>query len=188
MPIESLLLEVKNIFYSNPIAQTIGFIALILNALSFISTKDRNFLLFMAISSGVRGIHFFLMGLIPAMVVAFLDIGKNLIALKYPKHHYFFRWLMIIYTIAGTLTFDSENLISLLPAFNALLTIIFIFYLRGKWLKIGFLFILILFFSYNYYVKSLWGIISWGLRLMSAVYGLWKLFLSPWEEAKKDWP
>ncbi len=172
---QSLLSEFISIFQANPLAQTIGFIAVAVNIVAFATAKDKKFLIFIAISSWIWGIHFWMLGLFSAMGVSFFDVIKNLVALKYKRSKKIMIWFLIAYSIIGIFTFELNNLISLIPIFNALISIYFIFYLKGIKLKIWFIFILALWFVYNFIWHSLGGMLSDIVLFFSGLFGLYRL-------------
>lgn len=162
-------------FQENPFAQIIGFIAVIVNMIAFLTAKDKKFLIFMAISSWIWGIHFWLMGLFSAMGTSFFDIIKNLVALKYKRNKKIMIWFLIAYLVIWICTFDSVSYFSIIPIINALLSIYFIFYFKRAKLKIWFLFILLLWFIYNFTGHSLGGMLSDGILFISGIVGLFRI-------------
>lgn len=165
----------SNTFNENPIGQSIGIFALLVNTVAFATSKDKKFLIFMAISSGIWGIHFQMLGLLAGAGISFLDIFKNLLALQYPKNPYIFLTLFAIYTVIWYLNFEEGNWISILPSINAILALIFVFYLQRKQLKVWFLFILSLRFIYNRWGNSIGGMISDISLFLSGIYGLFQI-------------
>lgn len=143
------------IYNENKIAQIIWFIALFINIIAFVTSKDKIFLIFMAISSFVWWIHFYYLWLFTAAYISFFDILKNIIALKYKKNYYIFSFLIISYLIIWFYTFDFKNIFTIIPTINAILSVFFIYFLKWIKLKLWFLFILILWFTYNFYWNSL---------------------------------
>lgn len=163
------------IFQENPIAQSIGFVAVAVNIVAFATSKDKKFLVFMAISSLIWGIHFCLMGLLSAAGVSLFDVIKNIIALKYKRNLKLMLFFLGAYLLIWILTFDSNNLVSLIPIVNSLLSIYFIFYLKEVRLKLGFLLILFFRFSYNYLGHSLWGMMSDTILFFSWIYWIYRI-------------
>lgn len=163
------------VFQVNPWAQTIGFLAVGVSIFAFITTKDKKFILFTAMSSAIWGLHFYLMGLRTAAGVNFFDVIKNLIALKYKRNLLWISIFLTIYALIGYFSFDPSNLFSLIPILNAFLSLLFVFYLKGLWLKSGFLLILVLWFVYNFMGQSLGGMMSDVLLFLSGLYGLWRM-------------
>lgn len=163
------------IFQENPMAQAIGFLAAFINIFAFATAKDKKFLIFMAVSSFVWGVHFYLMGLFSAAFISFFDIFKNIVALKHKNNHYLSGFFLIAYIIIGIFTFEEGNYFSILPIINSLLSIIFIFYFSGARLKIGFLFILTIWFIYNFFGHSLGGILSDIALFIAGLYGLYRI-------------
>lgn len=162
-------------FMQNPIGQTIGFIALFVNIFAFITSKDQKFLIFMAISSAIWGIHFLYLWLLSAAFISFFDILKNIIALKYKKNTYIFWFLIISYTIIGIFTFQNENIFSIIPIINSILSVIFIYYLEWIRLKIGFLCILCFWLIYNFFGNSLGGMMSDIILIVSSFIGMYNV-------------
>lgn len=182
MDFSQIFANFLTIFQENPTAQVIGFLAAFINFFAFATAKDKKFLIFMAISSFVWGVHFYLMGLFSAAFISFFDIVKNIIALKYKNNHYLSVFFLIVYVIIGIFTFEAGNYFSLLPIINSLLSIIFIFYFSGAKLKIGFLLILTIWFIYNFFGNSLGGMLSDIVLFIAGLYGLYKIL----QENKKS--
>lgn len=175
--------NILEIFNQNSVAQTIGFLAVLVNIIAFVTAKDRIFLIFMAISSFVWGVHFWYLGLFSAAFVSFFDILKNIIALKY-KRNIFISWFLIIsYLIIWFFTFNLENIFSVIPILNAILSVIFINYLSWLKLKIWFLFILIFWFIYNYFWNSLGWMLSDAILFISGIIGILNILK---QEKKKN--
>lgn len=149
-----------DIFQQNPIAQSIGLIALLTNAIAFSTTKNKTFLIMMAVSSGIWGLHFYMMGLLPAAGSSFLDIIKNLSALKYPKNKKLMRMFIILYSIIAVLTIQKSQIFSFIPLIASRLSLYLIFYQKDIKLKFGFLCVISLWLCYNIIGKSIGGIIS----------------------------
>lgn len=162
-------------FQENPIAQSIGFIALFINIIAFATSKDKRFLIFMALSSFFWWIHFFYMWLSSAAYINLFDVGKNLIAIKYKKNTKFIIFFVISYLLIWIFTFEVGNMYSIIPIINSLLSIYFIFYLKWMKLKIWFLFILVLWFIYNIIWHSIWGMISDIVLFISSLFWMYKI-------------
>lgn len=162
-------------FNENPIWQTIWFIALFVNIIAFVTSKDNKFLIYMVISSFIWWLHFYYIDLKVAAYISFFDILKNLLALKYKKNEYIFYFLLISYFLIWFFTFEPNSLISIIPAFNSLLSVFFIYYLKWIKLKIWFLFILALWFIYNFFWNSLWGMLSDTILFVSWIIWIFNI-------------
>lgn len=167
--------NILEIFFYNPIWQSIWFIALFFTIIAFLSKKDDIFLIFMIISSFFWWIHFFYLWLFSASFINFFDTFKNYLAFKYKKNLYLLLFLVFCYLIIWFFTFDKENLLSLLPIFNSILSVYFIFYLKWIKLKIWFLFILFVWFIYNYFWNSLSWMISDVILFLSWLYWIYNI-------------
>lgn len=166
---------VINVFSENPIWQTIWILALVISIFGFLTTKDNKFLIFSAISSLVWWLHFFYIWLFSAAFINFFDIFKNLMALKYKKNEYIFYFLLISYFIIWIFTFNPEKIVSIIPAITSILSVFFIYYLKWIKLKIWFLFILVLWFIYNFFWNSLWGMLSDTILFVSWIIWIFNI-------------
>lgn len=163
---------VLQLFLEHPLAQIMGFVAVAFSGIWFITTKDKKFILFTVLASALRWFHFYLMGLWVAAGVSFLDVIKNLLALKYKRSFFWMIILLIFYVGIGYFLFDPENRYSFIPVINAILSLFFVFYLRGPRLKWGFLLVLILWFIYNCNGHSLGGMLSDIILFSSGTLGM----------------
>lgn len=156
--------RVFDIFLQNPIPQSIWLIAFWFSAYNFLFCKDKKFIIFTAISSFFWSLHFLslwlsttwvlTMWLISAWIVNTFDIFKNLISLKYEKNIYWVIWITIIYLIIWFFTIDTY--ISVIPTITAIFSTYLVFYVRGIYLNIWFLFIILLYMIFNYFSHSIW--------------------------------
>ncbi len=153
----------------NPVSQSIWLMALLLTIVAFVSKKDNIFLIFMILASFLWWIHFMLLSLLPAAFINFFDTFKNYLAYKYKQNKTFFIFLLISYIVIGFLTVDLNNYLSFIPIFNSILSVFLIFYFKWIKLKIWFIFIVSMWFIYNYF----WNSIAWMLSDMI-------LFVSGW--------
>lgn len=153
----------------NPVSQSIWLLALLLTIVAFVSKKDNIFLIFMIMASFLWWIHFTFLSLLPAAFINFFDTFKNYLAYKYKQNKKFFIFLLISYIFIGLFTVDLGNYLSFIPIFNSILSVFLIFYFKGIKLKIGFIFIVSMWFIYNYF----WNSIAWMLSDMI-------LFVSGW--------
>ncbi len=153
----------------NPVPQSIGLLALILTIIAFTSKKDNLFLLFMIMASFFWWIHFMFLSLFPAAFINFFDTFKNYLAYKYKQNKKFFIFLIISYIIIWFFTIDVDNFFSFIPIFNSILSVFLIFYFRGIKLKLWFIFIVSMWFIYNYF----WDSIAWMLSDMILFVSWW---------------
>ena len=155
----------------NPVSQSIWLMALLLTIVAFVSKKDNIFLIFMILASFLWWIHFMLLSLLPAAFINFFDTFKNYLAYKYKQNKNFFIFLLISYIVIGFLTVDLNNYLSFIPIFNSILSVFLIFYFKWIKLKIWFIFIVSMWFIYNYF----WNSIAWMLSdiILFVSWWLW---------------
>ena len=156
--IQNLPQLIIELFRENPWGQWIWMIAFVISIVNFAIWKNKSFIFIMMIASGFWGAHFMLIWALAASAVQFFDVIKNLVALKYEKNKY----LTIIFILAYLIIwfFTYKDVYSLIPILTSIFGVILVFYVRGVWLNIGYLGIISLWFIYNIYNNSIWGVMS----------------------------
>lgn len=185
-----IILEyIKNlpqIFLENPIAQIIWFIAFFVSAYNFLFCKDRKFIIVTAIASFFWWLHFFLLwwgssqvlmyGLISAALVNIFDIFKNLISLKYERNIYWVVWISIVYLVIWFFTFKWY--LSVIPTLTAILSTYLVFYVRGVYLNLWFLVIILLWMIFNFLSGSIWWLMTDIFLFFFGLFGIYKMLQS----------
>lgn len=168
------------LFTQEIIWQAIWFIALFFVFLAFKETDDRKLIIYLAIGSGIWGIHFSFIGLIAAASVNFFDVGKNLIGLKYAKNNYWVSFFIVSYIIIWIATFNhTENLISFLPTLSSIIWAVAVFWFRWIVLRILLLTTLFIWFVYNFIGGSYAWMASDIALVWATLYGIYKLKNNP---------
>lgn len=156
--------------------QIIGFVALFFVFLAFKETDDRKLILYLALGSGIWGIHFSLLGLLAAAGINFFDIFKNLIALKYKKNSYWVSFFVGSYLIIGGITYYyTQSLVSFLPTLASVIWAIAVFWFQGILLRVILLSTLGVWFIYNFIWGSYAGMVSDIALVWATLYGIYKL-------------
>lgn len=171
---------VIDIFIQNPLWQTIGLIAFLVSIYNFLFCKNKRFVFFTMVASLVWWIHFGILWLTSAALVNGIDVIKNGLALKYEKNKYLTLIFVVLYIIIWFLTYSSP--ISLIPTINALLWTFLVFYVRWVWLNIGFMFVIVLWWVYNFLWQSIWGFMTDIALLVTGVIWVVRILL---EEKKQ---
>jgi len=170
-----MFLNYLNVFLEEPIAQLIGLFALFFTIIWFVSKKDNIFIIFMVIASFLWWIHFFMLWLLSASFINFFDTIKNYLAFKYKKNKYIFIFFLFSYFLIGLISIDFNNYISIIPVFNSIFWLILIFYFKWIKLKLWFIFIVSLWFLYNYFWNSIAWMISDLILFFSWLIGVYNL-------------
>lgn len=179
----SFILSVRDLFISNPLWQTIGLIAFFISIYNFTYCRDKRFIVFTWIASLVWWFHFLLIWLLSAAFINLVDVFKNALALKYEKNKYITVSFIFIYCIISYFTFDG--LISLIPLLTAILSTIIVFYIRGVYLNIWFLFVIVLWMIYNFIWGSIWGFITDTSLMISWIIWIYKIIKSDNKKEKE---
>lgn len=139
----------------NPIAQVIWGIAFLVSVYNFVFCQNKKFIIVTAIASAIWWAHFMSLWLLAAWLVNIFDVFKNLISLKYERNLKWVLWFSLIYIIIWYFSY-SGSWISIIPTITAILSTYLVFYVRGIWLNIWFLWIIALWMIYNYIWNSIW--------------------------------
>ncbi len=169
-----------DIFTTEIIWQAIGFIALFFVFLAFKETNDRKLIVYLAIGSGIWGIHFSLIWLIAAAAVNFFDVGKNLIWLKYEKNNYWVSFFIVSYLIIWIFTYNHTwNIASFLPTLSSIIWAVAVFWFRWIPLRLLLLSTLWIWLIYNLIGGSYAWIASDIALTWATLYGIYKLKYNP---------
>lgn len=160
-----------NIFF----IQGLWIIAFIASMITFLMKKDQRFIQMMVLVSFLWSIHFFFLGLLSAALINFIDIFKNLLALKFKKNNYITWGVIILYILIWIYTFSSVNIIEIFPVIASLASIYVVFQLTWVQMRLGFIAILLFWLIYNYTGWSLGGVLSDVCLLVTWFIGIWKI-------------
>lgn len=156
--------------------QIIWYIALAVVFFAFKETDDKKLLIYLAIGSGIWGIHFSFLWLIAAAGINFFDVFKNIIGLKYEKNNYWVSFFILSYICIGIGTYYyTQNLISFLPTIASVLSAIAVFWFRGIPLRLILIGTLFVWFGYNFVGNSYAGMTSDIVLIWATFYGIFKL-------------
>ncbi len=184
---KELILEISNfistnfynifeIFSENPLAQSIGFLGFIISMLTFLSKQDKTFMWRMTGASFVWAIHFLLLGALSAGFLNAIDVVKNLLAIRYPFHKGIAVAVLIVYVMVGIFFFiTTESITNLLPVAGSIAGTIIIFTLKGLWMRVAFLFVLMGWFVYNYTNHSIGGVTTDVILFITGVFGIYNM-------------
>lgn len=136
--------------------EIIWFIGLFFCILSFTEKDDRKMFLLLALASFFYWLHFYWVWLLTASFLNFLEINKNLLALKYKKNLYIFFIFIISYLIIWWLTANWE-IISYLIIIASIISIYAAFFL--EWLKLRITYLTSNMFNLIY--NFIWWSIAW---------------------------
>ncbi len=166
---------VRNAFIEHPIWQSIWLVAFLVSIYNFLFCKNKKFIYVTAIASFVWGIHFYSIWLMSAALVNAVDVGKNLLAIKYKRSIKLSSIFVVFYLVLPFFIFDWY--ISLIPMVTAILWTYLVFYVRWVWLNVGFLFIIMMWFTYNYIWRSVWWSMTDLTLFISGIVGVFRTFV-----------
>ncbi len=147
-----------NSLSNDPFGQGMGIVAFVITMYAFWLCKDKQFIFVMMGASLFWGFHFALIWALAAAWVQLFDIVKNSLALKYEKSLKISLFLVVCYLVIGFFTYKDSY--SLLPILTSVVSIFLVFYVRGVWLNIGYLWIIVCWFGYNLHNWSIGWMLS----------------------------
>jgi len=171
---------VKDLFVENLLWQIIWLIAFLVSVYNFLFCKNKKFIVFTMIASGVWWIHFYSLGLLSAAFVNSVDVIKNALALKYKKSFKIASLFMIFYIIIWYFTYSW--FIWLIPIITWVLSTFLVFYVRWIWLNLGFMWIVMMWMVYNFVGQSIWWLSTDIVILVSWIIWVARIIL---EEKRK---
>jgi hypothetical protein len=127
-----ILNNITDVFNANPVAQTFGLIAFVWQFLAVINKDDKKLIFIQSIAAIFRMIHFWLMWLFITSVIAFINMMRWFVVLKFPKSIKLFLIFVVIYWINAV--YNYENIISLLAIIASLTALYAFFFLSWKWI------------------------------------------------------
>lgn len=157
------------------IAQGIWIVAFIASMVTFLMKQDQKFILMMVLVSAIWSMHFFMLGLLSAALINFVDIFKNLLALKYKKNNYITWATIILYILIWMYTYSWWSIIDILPVIASLTSIYVVFQLQWIQMRLWFLWILLFWLIYNYTGWSIWGVMSDVSLIIVGLIGIWRI-------------
>ncbi len=167
-----MLENLTQIFMQNPIAQTVGLFALIINIFAVIFFKNKKFIYGIILTSFFWWIHFLLMWLYSGAIINFIDIVKNYASVKYKKNKKIMWIFMFLYLIIWFFLYTDFK--SLLPVLASFIWIYSFFLLKWVKLKIWYFFVVVCWFIYWFLWQSIgWATADWIL-MISSIYWIFK--------------
>jgi len=148
------------IFNANPIAQSVGLVALLIQIIAVLNKDDRKLIIFQTIAVVFWMIHYWLMWLFIASVIALLNIMRWIAVLKFPKNVKLFLIFFILYWINAI--YNYQNIISILAIIASLSALYTFFFLLWKWIifRICLFWVWVLWLSYHFLNQSIWWTIN----------------------------
>jgi len=171
-----LISWLQEIFLGNPLGQTLWLIAFWVSVYNFLYCRDKKFILFALIASIFWGSHFFVLGLLSAAYINFVDVIKNALALRYEKNKYITLGFIMIYIILSYLTYNWP--LSLIPLATAILSTILVFYVRWVYLNTWFMIVIAMWLVYNFTGWSIGGVMTDITLMVSWLIGIYKIIKS----------
>jgi hypothetical protein len=165
--------SLNTLFWQQPVAQTIGFIASIVGASAFLHRDDQKLRYYLTVFTFLMAIHFFMLGLWTAALMALLGSARNYVSSLTNNF-----WVMLIFLLAAWLVAlpNSNEWVHLLPVIGVSLGTWAVF--REKGLRMRFLMSMgtVCWFSHNHLVGSIGGVVIEGIFLVVNGRTMFKLY------------
>ena len=161
------------LFWQNPFAQSIGFIALTVGASAFLHRDDQKLRYYLTAFTFLMSVHFFMLGLWTAAIMALLGSTRNYISSITNSI-----WVMSLFLVAAWVIAipNSSEWVQLLPVIGVSLGTWAVFREQGIRMRFFMSLGTVCWFSHNHLVGSIGGVIIEGLFLMVNGRTMIKLF------------
>lgn len=163
----------NTLFWQHPVAQAIGLLALGVGASAFLHRDDQKLRYYLTAFTFLMAIHFFMLGLWTASILAILGSARNYVSSLTNN-----KWVMIIFLVVAWLMAipNSSQWVHLLPVIGGSFGTWAVF--REKGIRMRFLMLLgtICWLSHNHLVGSIGGVIIEGLFLVVNSRTMLRLF------------
>ena len=161
------------LFWQNPLAQSIGFIALIVGISAFLHRDDQKLRYYLTAFTFLMAIHFFMLGLWTAAIMALLGSARNYVSSLTNNV-----WVMLIFLFTAWLMAipNSTEWVHLLPVLGVSFGTWAVFKEKGIRMRLFMSLGTICWLSHNHLVGSIGGVIIEGIFLMVNGRTMFKLF------------
>jgi hypothetical protein len=155
--------SLKTLFWQDPMAQTIGFVALILGVSAFLHRDDQKLRYYLTAFTFLMAIHFFMLGLWTAAIMVLLGTTLNYVSSLTSNV-----WVMLIFLLMAWLMAipNSSEWVHLLPVIGVTLSTWAVFKEKGLRMRLLMSMGTVCWFSHNYLVGSIGGLIIEGIFLI----------------------
>ena len=161
------------LFWQNPFAQSIGFIALVVGISAFLHRDDQKLRYYLTAFTFLMAIHFFMLGLWTAAIMALLGSARNYVSSLTNNV-----WVMLIFLFTAWLMAipNSTEWVHLLPVLGVSFGTWAVFKEKGIRMRLFMSLGTICWLSHNHLVGSIGGVIIEGIFLMVNGRTMFKLF------------
>ncbi|MCF2948389.1 YgjV family protein [Paraglaciecola aquimarina] len=167
--------NVNQLFWLNPVAQTIGLIALFVGVYAFLHRDDQKLRVYLSVFTLFMCIHFLMLGLWTAATMAFLSAIRNYLSSRTSNI-----WVMTVFLLVA-LTLAIPNVtdpIHLLPILATTLGTWALFREHGIRMRFLMLIGTVSWLSHNFLAGSLGGVLIESLFVIINTHTMIKLFKS----------
>ncbi|HEY3331616.1 MAG TPA: YgjV family protein [Capsulimonadaceae bacterium] len=147
--------------------QILGYIAFVLGVFSFLQKNDRRFRISLSFQAVVYGVHFLMLGNVPAAASNLVSLGRNVLSLK-SQSNYIAAVLVVITVVLGYFTIKSP--IGYLTIGATIISTIGMFNLQGIRMRLCMLFCTFLWLANGILSHSIGGV------MLEAVIGITNTF------------
>lgn len=152
-------MEIFATFFTNPIAQTFGFLAMFVWFFWYTTTSDVRTVKIFSLANIIWSTHFLLMGNFWALGATIISLARLLLSLKYRRNMKVLISVVCITILFGIITYDG-NMISILPLLATAVSSYGYFFLEKIWLRLMLWFVSICWFTYHLWTGSIAGLIN----------------------------
>jgi len=165
------------LYSQNPIAQSLGFCAMIFFVISFSLKKDVPMKVFLGSGQAVSAIHFFLLGVpIAWWMEVLLSIRSYLSVFS---QHRTLAFVFVAFFIALGF-WQYQWVLSLFPIFGSTVATVCLFYLSWLSLRFGMLVSMFFWLIHDIWAGTIWWVIATCIGLVSLGITILRMLMSKW--------
>lgn len=163
---------INTLFWQDPVAQIIGFIALVVGASAFLHKDDQKLRYSLTVFIFFMAVHFSMLGLWTATIIALLGSARYYVS-SLTKNF----WVMLIFLFAAWLMAipNSSEWFHLLPVIGVSFGTWAVFREKGSRMRFLMLLGTICWLSHNHLVGSIGGVVIEGVFLVINARTMFKL-------------
>lgn len=170
--------EILDVFWMNPIGQTLGLLWMWSAICAFLQKNDKNVVYILSIAHIFWAAHFLFMEIYSWIGMVIVGLLRLVLSLKYKRNNKMFFTILLITVILGSLTYQDIN--SLLPTIASILWTYWFFYLEKIKLRLLLLFVSGFWFSFHYVNFSIGWVINEGILEIIHLATIYRLIVESW--------
>ncbi|MEO9946681.1 YgjV family protein [Paraglaciecola sp.] len=164
--------SLNHLFWQDPVAQSIGLIALCIGVSAFFQKNDQKLRYFLTVFTLFMTVHFLMLGQWTGALMAFLGSLRNYASSRTNSLKVMYGFIFVAWLLAIP---NMENLVHLLPVIATTFGTLAVFRMHGIKLRLFMSMGTVCWLTHNYLVFSIGGVLVESLFLVINAHTMFKL-------------